>query len=160
VFQWGWLAGLMGVDTPGPVLSFLPVLLTGILFGLAMDYELFLVTRMREEYVHGTESREAVNVGFEHGARVVTAAALIMVSVFSSFILSPEPITKSIGFGLAFGVLADAFLVRMTLVPAFMSIIGQPAWWIPGWLSRLIPDLDVEGDKLTKELDSTPVPFR
>jgi RND superfamily putative drug exporter len=160
VFQWGWLAGLMGVDTPGPVLSFLPVLLTGILFGLAMDYELFLVTRMREEYVHGTEAREAVNVGFEHGARVVTAAALIMISVFSSFILSPEPITKSIGFGLAFGVLADAFLVRMTLVPAFMSIIGKPAWWIPGWLSRLIPDLDVEGDKLTKELDSEPVPAR
>jgi RND superfamily putative drug exporter len=158
VFQWGWLAGLIGVDTPGPVLSFLPVLLTGILFGLAMDYELFLVTGMREAYVHGAEAREAVNEGFEHGARVVTAAALIMISVFSSFILSPEPITKSIGFGLAFGVLADAFLVRMTLVPAIMSIIGKPAWWIPSWLSRLIPDLDVEGEKLTKELDRTPSP--
>ena len=114
VFQWGWLTELIGIDKSGPVLFMLPLLLTGILFGLAMDYEVFLVSRMREEYVHGTAAVPAVVHGFQYGARVVTAAAAIMIGVFGSFALGDDVIIKSIGFGLAVGVLADAFLVRMT----------------------------------------------
>ncbi|WP_375000751.1 MMPL family transporter [Aeromicrobium sp. CTD01-1L150] len=148
VFQWGWLAELIGVDKPGPVLFMLPLLLTGILFGLAMDYEVFLVSRMREEFVHGAEATDAVVHGFQHGARVVTAAAAIMIGVFGSFALGDDAIVKSIGFGLAVGVLADAFLVRMTLVPAFMALVGRHMWWLPRWLDRLLPNLDIEGESL------------
>ena len=119
VFQWGWLNELIGLDATAPVAFILPLLLTGILFGLAMDYEVFLVTRMREEYVHGSRARQAVVIGFQHSARVVTAAAIIMVGVFGGFALgSKTTIIKTIGVALAFGVLADAFLVRMTIVPA------------------------------------------
>ncbi len=148
VFQWGWLADLVGVDKSGPVLFMLPLLLTGILFGLAMDYEVFLVSRMREEYVHGAEATDAVVLGFQHGARVVTAAAAIMIGVFGGFALGDDAIVKSIGFGLAVGVLADAFLVRMTLVPAFMALVGKHMWWLPRWLDRLLPNLDIEGESL------------
>ena len=156
VFQKGWGAELLGVSTTGPILSFLPILLVGLLFGLAMDYEVFLVTRMREEHVHGAPAQEAVVNGFRHSARVVTAAAVIMVSVFAGFILSEETIIKSMGFALATGVLFDAFLVRMTLVPAVMSLLGERAWYLPGWLDRLLPDVDVEGEKLTQLLDGPP----
>jgi RND superfamily putative drug exporter len=156
VFQYGWLAELIGVDTTGPIVSFLPVLLIGILFGLAMDYEVFLVTRMREEHVHGAAADHAVVLGFRHGARVVTAAAIIMVGVFAGFVLTDDPIIKSIGFALASGVLLDAFVVRMTLVPAVMSLVGRRAWWLPAWLDRLLPDVDVEGEKLTQALDQRP----
>ena len=148
VFQWGWLANLIGVDKSGPVLFMLPLLLTGILFGLAMDYEVFLVSRMREEYVHGKPAVEAVVSGFQYGARVVTAAAAIMIGVFGSFALGDDAVVKSIGFGLAVGVLADAFLVRMTLVPAFMALLGKRMWWLPRWLDRLLPNLDIEGESL------------
>jgi RND superfamily putative drug exporter len=154
VFQWGWLANLLGVDTTGPVLSFLPIFLVGILFGLAMDYEVFLVTRMREEHVHGTPATEAVIQGFRHGARVVTAAGIIMFSVFAGFAFSSETIIKSMGVALASGVLIDAFLVRMTLVPAVMSLLGDTAWALPRWLDRILPDVDVEGEKLTRFLDA------
>ncbi|MEO7754414.1 MAG: MMPL family transporter, partial [Terracoccus sp.] len=119
----------------------------------AMDYEVFLVTRMREEHVHGASAHESVALGFRHGARVVTAAALIMVGVFSGFVTADEPVIKSIGFALAVGVFVDAFLVRMTLVPAVLSLLGERAWWLPRWLDRLLPDLDVEGEKLTSMLD-------
>jgi RND superfamily putative drug exporter len=153
VFQYGWLAELIGVDTTGPIVSFLPVLLIGILFGLAMDYEVFLVTRMREEHVHGADADHSVVLGFRHGARVVTAAAVIMISVFAGFVLTDDPIIKSIGFALAFGVLVDAFVVRMTLVPAVMSLLGNRAWWLPAWLDRVLPDVDVEGEKLTRSLE-------
>ena len=153
VFQWGWLAGLIGIDTTGPVLFLLPLLLTGILFGLAMDYEVFLVSRMREEYVHGREAVGSVVHGFQYGARVVTAAAAIMIGVFGSFALGDDAIVKSIGFGLAVGVLADAFLVRMTLVPAFMALLGDRMWWLPRWLDRVLPDLDIEGESLTAHLE-------
>ncbi|TNC46459.1 MMPL family transporter [Mumia zhuanghuii] len=156
VFQWGWLSGLFGVDTPGPIISILPLLMVGILFGLAMDYQVFLVSRMREEYVHTGDAGTSVVTGFSHSARVVTAAAIIMISVFGSFIISPMAMIKPIGFGLAFGILADAFLVRMTLIPAFMAIAGKSAWWLPTWLDRLIPNLDIEGDQLTKRLERTP----
>jgi putative drug exporter of the RND superfamily len=148
VFQWGWLDGLFGIDQAGPIMPMLPIFLIGIVFGLAMDYEVFLVSRMREEHVHGTPPTEAVVNGFAHGARVVTAAAIIMVSVFSGFILSPESFIKSIGFALAAAILFDAFVVRMTIVPAVMTLLGRRAWWLPRWLDRVLPDIDVEGEKL------------
>ncbi|NEA37606.1 MMPL family transporter, partial [Streptomyces sp. SID13031] len=153
VFQWGWLANLIGLDSTGPVVFILPLLLTGILFGLAMDYEVFLVTRMREEFVHGATPRKAIAVGFQHSARVVTAAAIIMIGVFGAFSTGDNVIIKSIGFGLAVGVLADAFLVRMMLVPALMAIVGRHMWSLPSWLDRIVPALDIEGQTLTRHLD-------
>ncbi|WUJ67854.1 MMPL family transporter [Kribbella soli] len=148
VFQWGWLGSVLGVTETGPVMSLLPVLLVGILFGLAMDYQVFLVTRMREDYSHGADARAAIVTGVRHGARVVSAAAIIMISVFGGFILSPDVLVKSIGFALAFGVLVDAFIIRMTIVPAVMSLLGNAAWWLPRWLDRLLPRVDIEGEAL------------
>ncbi|WP_067509809.1 MMPL family transporter [Actinoplanes sp. TFC3] len=148
VFQWGWGADLLGVASTGPIVSLIPVLLIGIVFGLAMDYEVFLLSRMREEHVHGASPADSVVNGFSHGARVVTAAAIIMISVFSGFILGDDAIIKSIGFALAAAILLDAFVVRMTLVPAVMMLLGRRAWWLPRWLDRLLPDVDVEGSKL------------
>ena len=153
VFQWGWLDSVFGVAQTGPLISFLPIFLVGIVFGLAMDYEVFLVSRMREDFVHGTPARDAVVSGFGHGARVVTAAAIIMISVFFGFVTSPQSFIKSIGFALGTAVLFDAFVVRMTIVPAAMTLLGRAAWWLPGRLDRLLPDLDVEGEKLRKLLD-------
>ncbi|GGX66064.1 MMPL family transporter [Streptomyces minutiscleroticus] len=152
IFQEGHLAGLVGVDTPGPLVSFLPILLIGILFGLAMDYEVFLVSRMREDFVHGADPQEAMVSGLGHNARVVTAAALIMTSVFGGFVLMDDPIIKSIGFALAVGVVIDAFVVRMALVPAVMSLLGRAAWWLPGPVDKVLPDLDIEGEKLNRQL--------
>ncbi|WP_434743808.1 MMPL family transporter [Micromonospora sp. SH-82] len=152
VFQWGWLNELVGLDATGPVLFLLPILLTGILFGLAMDYEVFLVTRMREAYVHGTPARQAVVEGFTHSARVVAAAALIMVGVFAGFTFTDDIILKTIGFALAVGVLVDAFLVRMLVVPAVMLILGRRIWWMPRWMERVVPALDVEGEALERRL--------
>jgi RND superfamily putative drug exporter len=148
VFQWGWLSDVLGVPTTGPVISFLPIMLMAILFGLAMDYEVFLVSRMREEYVHGAAPRDAVVTGARHASRVVVAAALIMFSVFASFVTIDDVTVKAIAFGLAIGVLVDAFLVRMTLVPAVLALLGRSAWWLPRWLDRVLPDLDVEGAAL------------
>jgi putative drug exporter of the RND superfamily len=148
VFQWGWLADVFGVPTTGPIISFMPVILMAVLFGLAMDYEVFLVSRMREEYVHGAQPRVAVLAGARHASRVVVAAALIMFSVFASFVTIDDVIVKAIAFGLAAGILLDAFVVRMTLVPAVLALLGRSAWWLPRWLDRLLPDLDVEGAKL------------
>jgi RND superfamily putative drug exporter len=136
VFQWGWLGGILGVHNPGPILSFLPVILVGILFGLAMDYQLFLATGMREAWAHGAAPRLAVAQGFRAGRTVVTAAAIIMIAVFSGFIASDAVIIKSMGLGLALGVLFDAFIVRMLLIPAIMHVLGGSAWWLPRWLER------------------------
>jgi putative drug exporter of the RND superfamily len=158
IFQWGWFSDLVGLDTGGPLVSFLPILLIGILFGLAMDYEVFLVSRMREDFVHGETAREAIVSGVGHGARVVVAAALIMVSVFAGFMLVDDPIIKSMGFALAFGVLVDAFVVRLSLVPAVMSFLGDRAWWLPRWLDRLLPDVDLEGESLRRAGDATSEP--
>ncbi|MFD4116430.1 MMPL family transporter [Streptomyces niveus] len=152
IFQQGHLAGLLGVDSPGPLVSFLPILLIGILFGLAMDYEVFLVSRMREDFVHGAGAQEATVSGMGHNARVVTAAALIMTAVFGGFIFMPDPIIKSIGFALAVGVLVDAFVVRMALVPAVMSLLGRAAWWLPRAVDRALPNLDIEGESLQRKL--------
>ena len=149
IFQWGWFADVLGIH-PGPILSFLPVILVGILFGLAMDYQLFLASGMREAYVHGAPARLAVAIGFRAGRSVVTAAGLIMVSVFGGFIFSESTMIRSIGFGLAFGVLVDAFVVRMLLMPALMHLLGKSAWWIPRWLDRIMPNVDVEGAALER----------
>ncbi|HET8590949.1 MAG TPA: MMPL family transporter [Nakamurella sp.] len=150
VYQWGWLGALFGVHTPAPVISFLPILLIGVLFGLAMDYEVFLVSGMREAWVHGGDANAAVRHGFSAGSRVVTAAAIIMASVFCGFILAPDTIIASIGFALGVGVLVDAFVVRMTLVPAVMTLLGRKAWYLPRWLDRALPAVDIEGSALTR----------
>ncbi|ANS80196.1 Integral membrane protein [Serinicoccus hydrothermalis] len=152
VYQLGFASSFFGVNEAGPILSFLPILLIGILFGLAMDYQLFLVSAMREEKVHGKDARTAVVSGFNHSARVVTAAAIIMISVFAGFVWAHLTMVRPIGLGLAVGVLVDAFLVRMTLTPAVMSLLGERAWWIPRWLDRILPDVDVEGAKLERTL--------
>ncbi|GAA3803827.1 MMPL family transporter [Cellulomonas soli] len=150
VFQWGWLGPVFGVHDPGTILSFLPIILVGILFGLAMDYQLFLVSGMREAFVHGASAREAVSRGFRAGRTVVLAAGLIMVAVFSGFVFSESAIIRSLGFGLAFGVLVDAFVVRILLVPAAMHLLGGAAWWMPRWLDRVVPNVDVEGAALER----------
>ncbi|MCQ6555666.1 MMPL family transporter [Streptomyces sp. C10-9-1] len=148
VFQWGWLGSLFGVEQTGPIMSMMPIFMIGVVFGLAMDYEVFLVTRMREAYVHGQRPGEAIVTGFRHGARVVTAAAVIMIAVFAGFIGSSEQMIKMIGFGLAIAVVFDAFVVRMAIVPAVLALLGARAWWLPRWLDRVLPDVDVEGDRL------------
>ncbi|MFB8007024.1 MMPL family transporter [Nocardia sp. NPDC056000] len=136
------------IADPQPIISFLPIMLIGLVFGLAMDYQVFLVTRMREEYVHGKSPRDAMISGYHHGARVVTSAAIIMISVFGSFLLESDVTAKSMGFALACGVAIDAFVVRMVVVPALLVIMGHRSWWIPRWLNRVLPDIDVEGARL------------
>ncbi|MGC9539183.1 MMPL family transporter [Streptomyces sp. UG1] len=155
VFQWGWLSGLLGVEETGPVMSMMPIFMVGIVFGLAMDYEVFLVTRMREAHVHGERPTQAVVTGFKHGARVVTAAAIIMMAVFGGFIGASESMVKMIGFGLAIAVFFDAFIVRMTIVPAVLALLGRRAWWLPKWLDRALPNVDVEGEGLRTEAESS-----
>ncbi len=145
IFQQGHLAGLVSLPAASPVISFLPLMMTGILFGLAMDYEMFLVTRMREEHDRDAAPTDAVRAGFRQSGPVVTAAAIIMFSVFASYVISDDLITKEMAFSLAIGVAIDAFVVRMTLVPAAMALLGSSAWWLPGWLDRVLPSIDVEG---------------
>ncbi|WP_197319195.1 MMPL family transporter [Saccharomonospora sp. NB11] len=152
VFQWGWLADLVGVQQTGPIMSLMPIFLVGLVFGLAMDYEVFLVTRMREAFVHGESAHESIVTGFRHGARVVTAAALIMISVFAGFVGSDESMIKMIGFGLAIAVLFDAFVVRMAIVPAALALLGKAAWWLPKPLDKVLPNVDVEGERLQQRL--------
>ncbi|MFF8913893.1 MMPL family transporter [Streptomyces sp. NPDC015032] len=155
VFQWGWLGSLFGVEQTGPIMSMMPIFMVGVVFGLAMDYEVFLVTRMREAYVHGEKPGQAIVTGFRHGARVVTAAAVIMIAVFAGFIGSSEQMVKMIGFGLAIAVLFDAFVVRMAIVPAVLALLGKRAWWLPRRLDRLLPNVDVEGERLREQLGET-----
>ena len=150
IYQWGWLGEIFMVHNPAPVLSFLPTIMIGVLFGLAMDYQLFISSGMREAFAHGTEARLAVQKGFVQGRSVVAAAAIIMVSVFGGFIYADDPYIRPIGFGLAIGVLFDAFLVRMLMVPALMHLLGKSAWYLPKWLDRILPNVDVEGAKLVE----------
>ena len=152
VYQWGWLGAVFGVHDPGPILSFMPTLLIGILFGLAMDYQLFIATGIREAYVHGDSPRSAITHGVKAGRPVVIAAAIIMISVFGSFAFGHLTSVRPLGFGLAIGILFDAFLVRLLLVPALMRLFGKGAWWIPRWLDRIMPDMDVEGAKLERDV--------
>ncbi|MGW3290657.1 MMPL family transporter [Streptomyces sp. NPDC001002] len=150
VFQQGHGAGVFGVEQTGPIMSLMPIFLVGIVFGLAMDYEVFLVSRMREAYVHGEPAKEAVVSGFRHSARVVVAAALIMIAVFAGFIGESDSMIKMIGFGLATAVLLDAFVVRMAIVPAVLALLGDRAWWLPKWLDRRLPRVDIEGEALDR----------
>ncbi|MEV8285942.1 MMPL family transporter [Streptomyces niveus] len=153
VFQWGWLSDFFGIEQTGPVMSMVPIFMVGTVFGLAMDYEVFLVTRMREAYVHGEQPKQAIVTGFRHGARVVTAAAVIMMAVFAGFAGSSESMIKLIGFSLAVAVFFDAFVVRMAIVPAVLALLGDKAWRLPRWLDRILPNVDVEGDQLRKKLE-------
>jgi RND superfamily putative drug exporter len=144
VFQWGWF-GL--ADAPGPIISFIPIISIGIIFGLAMDYEFFLVSSMHEAYIQTKNAKDAVARGFGVGSKVVTAAAVIMVSVFAGFISNHDATIQAIGFGLAVGILVDAFLVRMTIVPAAMTLLGKAAWWMPKWLEKRMPHISIEGEE-------------
>ncbi len=145
IFQWGWLKSVIGLDETVPIVSFLPMIMFAILFGLSMDYEVFLLSRVREEYLHHKDSTAAVIEGISATARVITSAALIMICVFASFILGDSPTIKMFGVGLAAAVFIDATIVRTVLVPATMKLLGDWNWWLPGWLDRLLPNLDVEG---------------
>jgi putative drug exporter of the RND superfamily len=145
VFQWGWAHTLVGAGTTGPVISFLPIMLTAVLFGLAMDYEVFMVSRIREAYLETRDPTRAVTQGGRRASRIVTAAALIMFSVFASFVKTPDSTLKTIAFGLGIGVLVDAFLIRMTLVPAVLALLGHKSWRLPSALDRVLPNVDIEG---------------
>ena len=145
VFQWGWGKDLIGVDKAGPVESWAPMMLFAIVFGLSMDYEVFLLSRIKEEYDRTGDNASAVADGLAATARVITAAALIMVCVFSAFVLGDDRQLKLFGLGMAFAVFIDATIVRMVLVPATMELLGSRNWWIPKWLDRILPKIDVEG---------------
>lgn len=154
VIQDGNFYEVFGFATSSPILNFLPILTIGILFGLAMDYEVFLVSRMREEYVHTGDARKAVLAGIRDSGGVVTAAGLIMIAVFTGFMMAPDPMTKVIGLALTFGVFFDAFIVRMMIVPAVMLILGKSAWYMPKWLDKILPNIDIEGESILKDLES------
>jgi RND superfamily putative drug exporter len=142
VFQWGWAAGLIGVESTVPIVSFIPLFMFAILFGLSMDYEVFLLSRVREEYRRHGDNTRAVIAGIAGTGRTITAAALIMVAVFSGFVLGSDPVVKMMGVGLATAIILDATVVRLVLVPATMKLLGDANWWLPGWLDRLLPELD------------------
>lgn len=145
VFQWGWGQSLFGIEEPQPIAVFLPLMMFAILFGLSMDYEVFLLSRIREFWAHGRSTSDAVADGLAVTARVITAAAAIMVSVFLSFVALPDPITKQFGLGLAAAILIDATIVRLILVPATMELLGEWNWWFPSWLDRITPHVNIEG---------------
>ncbi|WP_344260132.1 MMPL family transporter [Actinomadura napierensis] len=152
VFQWGWAADLIGIEQTGPVMSLMPILIIGIVFGLAMDYEVFLVSRMREAHVHGASPGEAIVGGFRHSGRVVAAAAIIMTSVFTGFIGMSNPTIQTMGVGLASAVAFDAFVVRMAIAPAVLALLGRRAWWLPRSLNRVLPNVDIEGEALSRHV--------
>ena len=160
VFQWGWGASLIGLHSTMPINPFLPLIMFAILFGLSMDYEVFLLSRIREEYLATGDNHDAVVRGLSSTARVITSAALIMISVFGAFVLSDDPNGKLFGVGLAVAVLIDATLVRMVLVPATMSLLGRANWWLPGWLDRILPHLDLDGAPPVPEVVPEPEPER
>jgi RND superfamily putative drug exporter len=149
VFQWGWLADAVGADSTGPLMSLAPIIIVGILFGLAMDYQVFLVSRMHEAYAHGAKPREAIVTGFRQAAPVVLAAATIMFAVFGGFVPAGDATIKPIAFALAMGILFDAVVIRMIAVPAALALLGDVAWKLPRWL-RWLPTLDVEGASLER----------
>lgn len=156
VFQDGFAAGLLGVEQTGPIMSAVPIFLIGVVFGLAMDYEVFLVSRMREAYIHGDEPRAAIVDGMRRSSRVVVAAALIMMAVFAGFVTEQDAFIKMLGFSLAAAVLFDAFVVRLAIVPAVMALLGRTAWWLPQWLDKVLPRVDVEGAKLARASEDEP----
>jgi putative drug exporter of the RND superfamily len=146
VFQWGWGKDLIGLEETIPVVAFIPMFMFAILFGLSMDYEVFLLSRVREEFLVTGDSDSSVLHGIARTARVITSAALIMISVFLGFALSDDPTTKMMGLGLATAIFVDATVVRMVLVPATMKLMGAANWWLPAWLDRLLPNIDIDGE--------------
>jgi RND superfamily putative drug exporter len=156
VFEWGWMKDVIGLQETVPIMSFLPIMMFAILFGLSMDYEVFIMSRVREDYLRTGEARASVVSGLTSSARVITAAALIMISVFASFILGDDPVIKMFGLGFAAAVFLDATIVRMLLVPAAMTLLDRAAWWLPRWLDRALPNVDIEGEHLLETLDHEP----
>jgi RND superfamily putative drug exporter len=154
VFNWGWLADVIGLEQTIPIVSFVPMMMFAILFGLSMDYEVFILSRIHEEYHRTGDAKNSVLVGLSSSARVITAAALIMISVFGAFALGDSPVIKMFGIGLATAVFLDATVVRMVIVPAVMTLFGERAWQLPPWLDRLLPNLDVEGEDLIDRLEA------
>jgi RND superfamily putative drug exporter len=157
IFQWGWLKGLVGLDQTVPIVSFVPMIMFAILFGLSMDYEVFLLSRIREEYYESKDNLRSVVNGLGTTARVITSAALIMISVFLSFVGDPDPTVKMFGVGLAVAVFVDATIVRLVLVPATMELLGAANWWLPRWLGRVLPEIHIEEGK-TPTPTPTPAP--
>ncbi len=156
VFQYGWLSGLIGLSGPVPIVSYVPLFMFAILFGLSMDYEVFLVSQI-EEHVHaGEDNRSSVISGLVTSARVITAAAMIMVFVFGSFVLNGYPTIKQFGVGLAVAVILDSTVVRCLLVPALMILMGKFNWYMPGWLDRVTPHLNIEGAEFFQKRDAAP----
>ncbi len=159
VFQWGWGGSIIGVDNTGPIIAFFPIFLFSIVFGLSMDYEVFLMSRIHEEWDQRNDASEAVTRGLALTGRVITAAAAIMVTVFASFMLGEERIIKLFGLGLASAVLIDAVVIRSILVPAIMQLFGRRAWYLPGWLARILPRLSVEPSEIkTAARPAEPIP--
>ena len=156
VFQWGWLDGVIAAPQGDPMLSLLPLLLVGVLFGLAMDYQVFLVSRIKEIHDGGTLPKQAIREGFARSGPVLVAAATIMTVVFGGFATGTFAIAASIAFGLMIGVMADAFIVRLVIMPAAMSVLGKSAWWLPRWLNTILPHVDTEGSALEEIPQVTP----
>ncbi|MEQ1703692.1 MAG: MMPL family transporter, partial [Ilumatobacteraceae bacterium] len=146
VFQWGWGMDLIGLEATVPVIAFIPMFMFAILFGLSMDYEVFLLSRVREEYLRTGDNDASVLHGIAITARVITSAALIMICVFLGFVLGEDPLTKMMGLGLATAIFIDATIVRMVLVPATMKLMGDANWWLPKWLDRRMPTIDIDGE--------------
>ncbi len=144
VFNWGWAKGAIGLHETVTIAPFVPVMMFAILFGLSMDYEVFLLSRIREEYLRSGDSHNSVVVGLSNTARVITAAASIMIAVFLAYVTNPSPTLKTIALGLAVAVFVDATIVRMVLVPSTMELAGRANWWLPRWLDRILPNLHVD----------------
>jgi RND superfamily putative drug exporter len=158
VFQEGWGASVVGLPHSIPIVSFAPLLMFAILFGLSMDYEVFLVTQMQEHYHESGDAKEAVVDGLAATGRVITSAALVMVCVFTSFVLNGDPTVKEFGVGLAFAIAVDATIVRCLLVPAVMELLGERSWWLPGWLDKVLPRISVEGQGFFDDEETAPEP--
>ena len=158
IFQWGWGRSLLGIDQLIPIVSFVPMMMFAVLFGLSMDYEVFLLSRIREEYLKTGNNVESVVSGISTTARVITSAALIMIAVFLSFVTQPDPIAKMFGIGLAVAVFIDATIVRIVLVPATMVLLGDTNWWLPGWLDRILPKMSLESASDPEAVEQEPVP--
>ncbi len=159
VFQWGWGIGIVGLDSTVPIVSFIPLFMFAVLFGLSMDYEVFLLSRVREEYLVTGDNDSSVIHGIASSARVITSAALIMISVFLGFVLGEDPAIKMVGLGLATAIFVDATIVRMVLVPAAMKLMGDANWWIPGWLDRLLPTISFDAETGTPEPEAEADPI-
>jgi putative drug exporter of the RND superfamily len=156
IFQWGWLGSLVGLDRTGPIESYMPLILFAILFGLAMDYEVFLVSRIREAFTKGASARDAITEGVSNIGRIIFAAGTIMVVVFWAFVLGDDRTVKEFGVGLGVAILMDAFVVRMVLVPAVMNLLGEKAWYMPKWLDRALPQLTIESPEEEPVADDEP----